>query len=209
MAVPTTGALSWAISCDAHDQLGVGPGGGSCTSLVLNYTHPATEDTWAVLVGPVPHASDYTTVSYTSSQDARRNVTKGGVLRLTLSSCWGGGSHIRNTKAQLQVTPMQSPIGLPCFTAMVHNCEYARKMDQFNCGYCAGQNSSKLENAGCEKPMIQAFCANQTCAAQLDKICADSKLAGDWQCGVCIGTHGQELQDCTAEKEKAWCSASS
>ena len=196
------------ISCEAHDQLGVGPGLGTCTSLVLNYTHATSKDTWAAIVGQVPHAGDFTTVSYnTSDQDHLYNVTEGGTLRLTLGSCWGGGGHVRNTEAHFQVAPVQQPVGLPCFTAMVQRCEYARKMDQFNCGYCAGRSASKLESAGCEKAMVQAFCANQTCAAQLDEVCADAKTAGDWQCGACVGEHGQELQGCTKEKEEAWCSA--
>jgi hypothetical protein len=68
------------------------------------------------------------------------------------------------------------------------------------------KETDENKNAGCEKATIRAFCNNHTCAAQLDETCADAKAAGDWQCGVCVGQHGQKLQSCTVEKEKSWCS---
>ena len=85
--VPATGAISWTITFQAHDQAA----GGWCSSLVLRYTGPGGAGGWEASLGKLPHSSIFGVITATSGSSGKHyNVTAGGSLQATITSCWGG-----------------------------------------------------------------------------------------------------------------------
>eukprot|EP01052_Picozoa_sp_SAG31_P009659 SAG31_NODE_512_length_14721_cov_17.995623_8_plen_337_part_00 len=70
-----------------------------------------------------------------------------------------------------------------CDRALKQACGAARHKGLAQCAFCAGANQSVLRHAGCNSSYVQSFCANQTCAAQLEDNCGS---VGDDGCSSCV-----------------------
>jgi len=69
-----------------------------------------------------------------------------------------------------------------CGVALRDLCDVDRLRSSNDCGFCAGLHLEELVGAKCDQAYIQAFCTGQTCTAQLEDLCGETKQ----DCEACL-----------------------